>query len=128
MDEPVAPTPEEPAASEATPAAPETAPEAEASPRTPPALTITVQSWATPIVGLVMLILGAVGGFLLRPVIMPGEARTTPEVLLESSAPSATAVVNPNAAEIMKLVTEQTRHFAGAEDAPVTIIEFSDYQ
>jgi len=122
MDEPVAPTSEEPEA-------PEAAPEAEAPQRTPPALTITIQSWATPIIGLVMLIIGAAAGFFLRPVILSGEVQPTSGAQVESSsAPSATAAANPNAGEIMKLVAEQTRHFAGAEDAPVTIIEFSDYQ
>jgi hypothetical protein len=31
------------------------------------ALTINIQSWATPVIGIVALILGLIGGYLLRP-------------------------------------------------------------
>jgi protein-disulfide isomerase len=119
MNETEASMPEEPAE-------PAEAPADEAPPRKPPALTITIQSWATPIVGLAMLILGAVGGFFLRPLIQPGDDPASPAAQVE--APAVTAAANPNAAQMMQLVTEQTRHFAGSENAKVTIIEFSDYQ
>jgi protein-disulfide isomerase len=119
MNEPDESLPGEPKATEETPTD-------EGLQHKPPALTITIQSWATPIVGLAMLILGAVGGFFLRPLIMPGDVPDTTAAQVE--APVVTAAANPNSAQIMQLVTEQTRHFAGAEDAKVTIIEFSDYQ
>jgi hypothetical protein len=101
----------------------------EAEPVTkPPAMTIVIQSWATPIVGVVMLLLGALAGFFLRPAILPEPAEPAAVVQSADADTPATTGSNPNAAEILRVVTEQTRHFIGDEDAPVTIIEFSDFQ
>jgi hypothetical protein len=76
-----------------------------------------------------MLIIGAVGGFFLRPLIQIGEPEPTAVALSEASPTAETAAVaNPDAAEIMDLVTKQTLHFAGSQEAEVTIIEFSDFQ
>lgn len=92
-----------------------------------PALTITIQSWATPIVGAVMLVLGLLAGYYGRP-LMLNQAQT------ESSVNSALPVVIPTAdnsttqEELMKTVLAQTRHFRGDPNAPVTIIEFGDFQ
>jgi xanthosine utilization system XapX-like protein len=99
-----------------------------------PALVINVQSWATPIIGLVMLVVGLVGGYLLYPEISARIMGNT------STAVSPTAVVpvadsaagpEPSAAsreELMAFLIDQTRHFQGNAEAAVTIIEFSDFQ
>jgi hypothetical protein len=99
----------------------------------PAALSITIQSWATPVLAVIMLVLGLVGGYYARPYLtgeaaLPGEA-ATPE---SAAAPSA---ATPNPEEIaarqqalMKSIVERTRHFKGNPDAPVTVIEFSDFQ
>ena len=92
-----------------------------------PALTIVIESWVTPIAALVMLIIGLVGGFFLRPIVMP-ERELTSEVITPSQPTAAVAAPNPNSDEIMQVVSEQTKHFIGSETAPITIIEFSDYQ
>jgi hypothetical protein len=42
------------------------------------ALTITVQSWATPVVGLVMLVIGLLGGYFGRPFLAPASSVSTP--------------------------------------------------
>ena len=90
-----------------------------------PALTISIQSWATPIVGVVMLVLGLLVGFYGRPFILAGT---------QSDASSAPPVVIPTAdnsaaqQELMETVLAKTRHFKGDPDAPVTIIEFADFQ
>jgi hypothetical protein len=95
-----------------------------------PALTIVIQSWATPIAALVMLIAGLAGGFFLRPVVLPERQLVTEVVNLSqpTSVPAAVPSANPDAAEVMQVVSQQTRHFAGDEEALVTIIEFSDFQ
>lgn len=92
-----------------------------------PALTIVIQSWATPIAALVMLIFGLVGGFFLRPVVLPERVMVT-EIVNPVQPTSAAVATNPNSGEIMLVVMQQTKHFIGNENAPVTIVEFSDYQ
>lgn len=91
-----------------------------------PAFTINFYSWATPIVGLVMLLVGLAGGYFARPLINPETKQpvaqaTTPTVSLPEEAPQS-------AEEMMTFLVSQVRHFKGDPDAPVTIIEFSDFQ
>jgi hypothetical protein len=90
-----------------------------------PAINISIQSWATPIVGLVMLIIGIYGGFFLRP------AAATPPV--EKVVAQATTTVDPQQAaassqEIMDFLIGKVRHFKGDPNAPVTMVAFSDFQ
>jgi hypothetical protein len=84
------------------------------------ALTITIQSWATPIVGLVMLAVGLLGGYYARPLLAPTPSSS-------SQTTEGTQVSSASQAELMEVVIAQTRHFKGDSDAPVTIIEFSDF-
>lgn len=90
-----------------------------------PAVTITIQSWATPIIGAAMLVLGLLVGFYGRPFVLAGN---------QSDAGSAPPVVIPTAdnsaaqEKLMESVVAQTRHFKGDPNAPVTIIEFADFQ
>ena len=92
------------------------------------AITISIQSWATPIVGLVMLVLGLFGGYYIRPML---DARADPsDVSIRSQQPSQD---NPGAGgtgnqELMDYLVSQTRHFRGSDTAPVTLIEFGDFQ
>lgn len=96
------------------------------------ALTIVFQSWATPIVGVVMLALGLLGGYFARP--LAASLLTENTVDLAASAASAAngsaAAQNepPSNQELMSFVVGSTRNFKGDPNAPVTIIEFSDYQ
>jgi protein-disulfide isomerase len=90
-----------------------------------PAVTITIQSWATPIIGVAMLVLGLLVGFYGRPFIPAGT---------QSDASSAPPIVIPTAdnsaaqQQLMETALAKTRHFKGDPDAPVTIIEFADFQ
>ncbi len=98
---------------------------------------LIVQSAATPLVGLVMLVVGIVAGFLLRPLAhVPALANlaagtTTTSVASAPALPTATGAPGASAADrqaLMEAVSAQTRHFRGNPSAPVVMIEFSDYQ
>jgi hypothetical protein len=101
----------------------------------PAAFTLVIQSWATPIIGVVMLLIGLLGGYYLRPALSPNP---TPVAAVEGNSTSNTenvpVVPTPDATrsaqqqELMTAVVERTRHFYGDPNAPVTIIEFSDFQ
>jgi hypothetical protein len=104
----------------------------EEKPARRPALVINVYSWATPVVGVVMLLLGAAAGYFLRPVAAP-EAKITQQPAAapaQAQQPSgaASAPDVQSAEELMSFLAGETRHFVGSPDAPVTIIEFSDFQ
>jgi protein-disulfide isomerase len=96
------------------------------------AFTIIVHSWATPIVGGLMLVIGLLGGYFGRPLLNTQPlAITTPSqqgVALPTVAPANPSAQPVDPEEVMALVISQTRHFKGNPDAPVTIIEYSDYQ
>jgi xanthosine utilization system XapX-like protein len=109
------------------------------SPR--PSLVINVHSWATPIVGLLMLVVGLLGGYLIYPAISEQLAPETPVAAAPANTPSGEAptAANPpsqasvtqapaNLQEVMDYLVPQIRHFRGDPEAAVTIIEFSDYQ
>ncbi|RIK32519.1 MAG: hypothetical protein DCC56_01545 [Anaerolineae bacterium] len=92
----------------------------------PPALTINIQSWTTPIVAIVMLVIGALAGFYARPTVL-GQ-------LPESASDTSPVVAIPTEdrseqqQQLMASLTPQIRHFIGDSSAPVTIIEFGDFQ
>ncbi len=91
------------------------------------ALIVKVQSWATPIVGLVMLVVGLLAGYFARPMLPGGAPAAVATPVVEASAPAPTQ----NAAalqDLMKYLIGQAKHFNGAANAPVTLIEFSDFQ
>ncbi len=91
-----------------------------------PAFVINFYSWATPIVGLAMLLIGLLGGYFGRPLVSPDSKSpaiqaTAPAAALPEQAPQS-------AEEMMEILISQMRHFKGDADAPVTIIEFSDFK
>ena len=106
----------------------EEAPEEERKPAT--ALTINVQSWWTPIVGLVLLVVGLLAGYFLSPMItpaLPAEAGGSSSVPAPTEAPQPT--VDPaTRQQLMDFLLPQVTHFKGDANAPVTLIEFSDFQ
>ena len=103
----------------------------------PAALTLVVQSWATPIIGIVMLVAGLFGGYYMRPLLSPQPQPTAVAAAGSTSSETGNAPVTvpttdteraAQQQELMTAVLERTRHFRGAPDGPVTIIEFSDFQ
>jgi protein-disulfide isomerase len=107
-------------------------------------LTLTIQSGSTVAVGLLMLLVGMAAGYLLRPLLpLPAGTAALPAAPGDTGSaaaqPAATVTGGPfvaaeatqaaaQAAALMEAVVGQTRHFRGSDTAPVTIIEFSDFQ
>src|SRR3989337_1514537 len=97
-----------------------------------PPLVINFYSWATPIVGVVMLLLGLVGGYFVRPLIQPAPtAAPNPEAAslqsMQTETPQPT--MDPETRkQLMDYLLPQVKHFKGDANAPITIIEFSDFQ
>jgi hypothetical protein len=71
------------------------------------------------------LVIGMLAGYFGRPLVTPRPMDPTPVRAGETVTPSnGSAAV----ATLMEAVVAQTRHFKGDPDAPITIIEFSDFQ
>lgn len=99
------------------------------------ALTITVQSWATPIVGLTMLVVGLLAGYYGRPLVKQDQpavaASPSPTQPSGASSSSSASENQPNPqdrAALMDAILSRVRHFRGDPNAPITLIEFSDFQ
>lgn len=107
-----------------------------------PALVINVQSWATPVAGLLMLVIGLLVGYLIHPLIpTPAQVETPAAAVVANTPVSETAPTAENSAaavaatqapanleEVMSYLMSQARHIKGDPQAPVTMIEFSDFQ
>jgi len=106
-----------------------------------PALTVVIQSWWTPALAVLMLVVGLLAGYFGRPMLnssLPTEAKVavavTP-VVTSSTTQNAnpTATTDPTqqavlAQQMMASLIQQTTNFQGDPNATVTLIEFSDYQ
>ncbi len=107
-----------------------------------PALTVVIQSWWTPALALLALVVGLLLGYFGRPLLNKSTdtsgdvaAVTTPIVTDSANQPLLpTAEVDPTMAainsqeQLMAYLVSNTTHFKGDPNAAVTIIEFSDYQ
>ncbi|MBI3738473.1 MAG: DsbA family protein [Chloroflexi bacterium] len=98
-----------------------------------PAVTINIQAWATPIVGLVMLIIGLWVGYYMRPLTLAQASNltTSPAATLSAVTPPAAIPTTDQTAarqSLMASVVSKTRHFRGDPNAPVTMVEFGDFQ
>jgi hypothetical protein len=100
-----------------------------------PAVVINLYSWATPIVGVIMLLLGAIGGYFAYPLVKSAfEASASPTQVasadiqsVQTEAPQPT--VDPaTRQQLMDYLVPQVKHFKGDANAPITLIEFSDFQ
>jgi len=91
-----------------------------------PALTINIQSWATPIVGIIMLIIGALAGFYARPAVLgqlPESVSDTPPVVAIPTEDRSEAQQ-----QLMASLLPKVRHFLGDPNAPIVLLEFGDFQ
>lgn len=93
------------------------------------ALTIHIQSWATPVVGLVMLVMGLLIGYFVRPLTLAQAATPAVSAAL-ATAPVTLPTADQSAARqaLMASLLPKVRHFQGDPKAPVTMIEFGDFQ
>jgi hypothetical protein len=107
-----------------------------------PALTVIIQSWWTPALAVIMLVVGLLIGYLGRPLLARNPTPTGEVAAVATTAPTAasgqssapTNTVDPTLAaissneQLMAYLVSNTTHFQGDPNAKVTIIEFSDYQ
>jgi protein-disulfide isomerase len=97
-----------------------------------PALTVVIQSWWTPALALLALVVGLLGGYFGRPLINKNDSTGGVAVVTQSAA-NPTATVDSTqqaitAQQVMTSLISQTKNFQGDPNATVTLIEFSDYQ
>jgi hypothetical protein len=99
-----------------------------------PALTVVFQTWSTPVLGALMLIVGLISGYYGRQFIHADNTVSAVEEIdsvTTDNSPSTPPMSDEDLAakqqEFMAVVVGNTRHFRGEPDAPVTIIEFSDF-
>ena len=87
--------------------------------------TIRLSNWLMVVVGLVMLFIGMVLGYYGRPLVGP-EAKSAKS----TGTAQAIALQTQEAAnkQLMEYLSGKLQHFQGDPNAPVTIIEFSDFQ
>ncbi|MCJ7701781.1 MAG: hypothetical protein MUO62_09375, partial [Anaerolineales bacterium] len=85
-----------------------------------PALTVVIQSWTTPIIGIIMLVAGLFAGFYGRPLLSPETTAVGVEGNTSTGSSSAPIIVpTPDAdrtaqqQELMNAVVEGTRHLRG---------------
>jgi protein-disulfide isomerase len=94
-----------------------------------PALVINIHSWATPILGIVMLVVGLAAGYFGRPYLPSLKPAGTQAASQEQTSGQVSQEQSPaSTPTLMEYLVGQTRHFQGDQNAPVTLIEFSDFQ
>jgi protein-disulfide isomerase len=96
-----------------------------------PALTVVIQSWWTPALALITLVVGLLGGYFGRPLINQENKGSIAVVTQSAANPTATIDATQQAItaqQVMTSLISQTKHFQGDPNATVTLIEFSDYQ
>lgn len=104
-----------------------------------PALTVVIQSWWTPALAVIMLVVGLLAGYfggqLLHgssPSRLAGAAVAQPAGTADVQAAGPTATMDATQTaqidQMMKNLISQTTNFMGDPNAKVTLIEFSDYQ
>jgi hypothetical protein len=88
----------------------------------------------TALVALITLLIGIALGYTARPMLDPAPAPTpvvivvTPALNTAANATTPAAPTTTKRATILDAVIAQTRHFKGDPNAPVTLIEFGDFQ
>jgi protein-disulfide isomerase len=84
-------------------------------------LTAWMQS--KPVLAVMMLVVGLMLGYYGRPMIEQATATPVPVAAVPAPQP-----LPQQQSELMPYLIKQTRHFRGSPEAPITLIEFADYQ
>ena len=106
-----------------------------------PALTVVIQSWWTPALAVLALVVGLLLGYFGRP-LLNKEADTSGDIAVATSPEATTSTDQPTfptpttdptaiaetQQQLMDYLISNTTQFKGNPNAEVTIIEFSDYQ
>jgi protein-disulfide isomerase len=92
-----------------------------------PALTVVIQSWWTPALAVIMLVVGLLAGYFGRPLIDKNSVFGGSAAIVPTAQPTAT-VDAQQVQQLMDSIVAQTTNFLGDPNAKVTLIEFSDYQ
>jgi hypothetical protein len=90
-----------------------------------PAVTIIFETWSIPIIGVLMLIIGAFAGYNLR---LQSNPQTNQSAVSPQLQRNPQQSLGGDQEDLMEYVLSQVRHFRGDPDAPVTMIEFGDFQ
>jgi protein-disulfide isomerase len=106
-----------------------------------PALTVVIQSWWTPALAVIGLVVGLLGGYFGRPLIDKTPTSNGGEVaaITQTVASPTDQIANPTSTvdptqqaisvqQMLDSLISQTKNFQGDPNATVTMIEFSDYQ
>jgi hypothetical protein len=106
-----------------------------------PALTVVIQSWWTPALAVLALVVGLLLGYFGRPLLNKGTVPTEEVAVVTTPAVTdsgqqvalPTTTVDPTAIaasqqQLMEYLISKTTQFKGDPNAAVSIIEFSDYQ
>jgi hypothetical protein len=92
------------------------------------------RAWLTPVLAIFMLVVGLLLGYTGRPIVQPLLAGSAGATQAAGTQQAELPSVNPTLAPgeptptLMEFLVSNTQHFKGDADAPVTMIEFSDYQ
>jgi hypothetical protein len=100
------------------------------TPNTTKPIAARINPAATLVAGLLV---GILIGYAGRPLVTPQATPPTPVASPSGANPppmsnANSPTSNPSSATLMDAVVAQTRHFEGDPNAPVTIIEFGDFQ
>ncbi len=92
-----------------------------------PALTVVIQSWWTPALAVIMLVIGLLAGYFGRPLVNKGTETSAPVAVVTTPTTDPTQAA-ASVKQMMESLISETTHFMGDPNATVTLIEFSDYQ
>ena len=91
-------------------------------------LGLSVGLPTTILVALLMFLLGGAGGYFGRPFLSPAPPTPTPRPTSAASAAEPQQQPTADMKKLLDMLVGKTRHFEGNPNAPVVMLEFSDFQ